>query len=158
MQLNKLEPTKNLKQGKRVGRGESSGKGKTSGKGYKGQKSRGRGKIRLGFEGGQLPLIKRLPFKRGVGNAPAKGSLVVTLDQLKVYKAHETVDIGSLIKKGLIGKTALPSIVKIVAKGGLTQPLTVKVKTTREAKKLIEKAKGEVVESLVERKEAAVNV
>ncbi|HEY4694697.1 MAG TPA: 50S ribosomal protein L15 [Candidatus Nanoarchaeia archaeon] len=156
MELNNLLKIKNIKAKKRVGRGESSGKGKTAGRGSKGQKARG--KVRLGFEGGQLPLIKRLPFKRGVGNAPAKGSLVVTLDQLKVYKAHETVDIGSLIKKGLIGKTALPSIVKIVAKGGLTQPLTVKVKTTREAKKLIEKAKGEVVESLVERKEAAVNV
>src|SRR3989304_8126349 len=105
MQLSKLTQSRNIRSAKRVGRGESSGKGKTSGKGYKGQKSRGRGKIRIGFEGGQLPLIKRLPFRRGVGNNLAKNTLTLTLSMLEKFDNGETVDSKSLIKKGILKKT-----------------------------------------------------
>ena len=153
MQLNKLEPTKNLKQGKRVGRGESSGKGKTSGKGYKGQKSRGRGKIRLGFEGGQLPLIKRLPFRRGVGNNLSKKILTLTLTKLNIFDNGETVDKQSLIKKGVLKKTNKVDQIKIVATGELSKALTVKVAVSGSAQKAIEKAKGQVVTDKVAEKE-----
>ena len=141
---------------KRLGRGESSGKGKTSGKGNKGQKSRGRGKIRLGFEGGQLPLIKRLPFRRGVGNHLAKNTLTITLDQLSVFVSGETVEPKTLLEKGLLKKAARPDLIKIVAKGALDKPLTVKVSCTREARIAIEKNKGRV-EGFKEKKEEKAN-
>ncbi len=144
MQLNKLNKTKNLRSSKRVGRGESSGKGKTSGKGYKGQKSRGRGKIRLGFEGGQLPLIKRLPFRRGVGNNLAKKTLTLTLTSLNIFDDGQVVDEESLIKKGLIKKTDRYDHIKVVASGEITKALTVKVAVSSGSQKMIEKAKGKV--------------
>src|SRR3990172_5738779 len=130
--LNKIKPTAT----KRVGRGESSGKGKTSGKGYKGQKSRGRGKLRLGFEGGQLPLIKRLPFRRGVGNTGAKENITITFDQLGVFSAGSVVDEKSLREKGLLKKTTRPFTIKLVAKGQIAKPLTVKIKSTKKAQEL----------------------
>lgn len=145
MQLNKLVKTKNIKDSKRIGRGESSGKGKTSGKGYKGQKSRGRGKVRLGFEGGQLPLIKRLPFRRGVGNNLSKKILTLTLTKLNIFENGETVDEHSLIKKGLLKKTFKPDQVKIVGTGELNKALVVKVAVSDSAKKAIEHAKGKII-------------
>lgn len=144
MELNKLIKIKTNK-AKRLGRGESSGKGKTSGKGNKGQKARGRGKIRLGFEGGQLPLIKRLPFRRGVGNSLAKKTLTITLDQLSVFESGDTVDITSLQSKGLLNKASKPDFIRIVAKGEINKPLNVAVKYTAAAKEAIEKAKGKVI-------------
>jgi large subunit ribosomal protein L15 len=150
MKLNQLSSVKNIKKSKRVGRGESSGKGKTSGKGYKGQKSRGRGKIRLGFEGGQLPLIKRLPFRRGVGNNLAKKTLTITLSQLAVFAANEVVDEESLLKKGLLSKTFNPDQIKVVAKGEISRPLIFKVAVSAKAEKEIEKAKGKVEKIAVE--------
>lgn len=144
MELNKIKKIK-IRKDKRLGRGESSGKGKTSGKGNKGQKSRGRGKIRLGFEGGQLPLIKRLPFRRGVGNSLAKKTLTITLDQLSVFESGDTVDIDSLKIKGLLQKSAKPDFIRIVAKGEINKALTVAVKYSVAAKEAIEKAKGKVV-------------
>ncbi len=145
MQLSKLAKAKNLREAKRVGRGESSGKGKTSGKGNKGQKARGSGKVRIGFEGGQLPLIKRLPFRRGVGNNLAKNILTVTLSMLEKFDNGETVDKESLIKKGLLKKTDKAAQVKVVGGGELTKALTVKVAVSESAQKAIEKAKGSVV-------------
>ncbi len=144
MKLNNLESIKTIKPAKRVGRGESSGKGKTSGKGYKGQKSRGRGKIRLGFEGGQLPLIKRLPFRRGVGNNLAQKTLTVTFDQLAVFAANDVVEKKSLIEKGILPKTFKPVKIKVVAKGTLSKPLVFKIEVSDKAQKEIEKAKGKV--------------
>lgn len=145
--MKKIKPTPT----KRLGRGESSGKGKTAAKGYKGQKSRGSGKVRLGFEGGQLPLIKRLPFRRGVGNHLAKKTLTITLDQLSVFAANEIVEPKTLIEKGLLKKSARPDLIRIVAKGEITKPLTIKVSFTKSAKEAIEKAKGKVIEEKVEK-------
>lgn len=138
---------------KRLGRGESSGKGKTSGKGNKGQKSRGRGKIRLGFEGGQLPLIKRLPFRRGVGNRLAKKTLTITLEQLAVFESGAVVDSKSLIEKGLLKKSQKPNFIRLVAKGDITKPLHIKINFTLGAKKAIEKAKGKVEEQEIVKEE-----
>lgn len=143
MDLDKLVKIK-TNHAKRLGRGESSGKGKTSGKGNKGQKARGSGKIRLGFEGGQLPLIKRLPFRRGVGNRLAKKTLTITLDQLSVFESGSIVDKKSLIAKGLLKKTLNPDFIRVVAKGEITKPLTIKISFTKSAKEAIEKAKGKV--------------
>lgn len=144
MKLNELTKIKKDK-AKIVGRGESSGKGKTSTKGMKGQKSRGRGKIRLGFEGGQLPLIKRLPFRRGVGGNKARANVTITLDQLRIFADNETVNQESMLKKGLLSKSLKPNYVKIVAKGEITKPLKIEVLTTKKAKEMIEKAKGQVL-------------
>src|SRR5258708_9513738 len=89
MQLNNLKPRPGAKHRvKRLGCGESSGHGKTSGKGHKGQKARSGGSIRLGFEGGQMPLIRRLP-KRGFNNAAFKTKYtVINLDELEVFDPH----------------------------------------------------------------------
>ncbi|HSX58063.1 MAG TPA: 50S ribosomal protein L15 [Candidatus Saccharimonadales bacterium] len=144
MKLNNLDSIKNLKEAKRIGRGESSGKGKTSGKGHKGQKARGRGKVRLGFEGGQLPLIKRLPFRRGVGNNLAKKTLTITFSQLENFSVNEIVNEENLLKKGLLLKTARPDRIRVVAKGELTKPLTFKISASKAAIKQIEKAKGKI--------------
>jgi large subunit ribosomal protein L15 len=154
VKLSNLNSVKNLKKAKRVGRGESSGKGKTASKGNKGQKSRGRGKIRIGFEGGQLPLIKRLPFRRGVGNSLSKSILTLTLTKLNIFEDGETVDQASLLKKGLLKKTFKPDQIKIVGTGELKKSLTVSVDTTNSAKKAIEKAKGSVVSKNKEEKNA----
>ena len=156
MQLNKLEKTKNIKKSKRVGRGESSGKGKTASKGYKGQKSRGRGKVRLGFEGGQLPLIKRLPFRRGVGNNLSKKILTLTLTKLNIFENGETVEEKTLIEKGILKKTFKPDQIKVVATGELKKTLTVKVDVSSQAKVAIEKNKGQVI-SLEEKVEKEAN-
>src|ERR687886_1917692 len=97
MRLNNLRPRPGARHGvKRLGCGESSGHGKTSGKGHKGQKARSGGSIRLGFEGGQMPLIRRLP-KRGFNNAAFhKTYAVVNLDDLNRFDAKSTVNEQSL--------------------------------------------------------------
>lgn len=143
MELNKLIKVKNRRQNKRLGRGESSGKGKTSGKGYKGQKARG--KMRIGFEGGQLPLIKRLPFRKGVGNNLAHKTLTITLDQISVFDSGSKIDAESLVEKGLLKKSFKPYLIKIVAKGSLSKSFNVHVVTTPKAKEAIEQAKGKVI-------------
>jgi large subunit ribosomal protein L15 len=140
MKLNELSV--NVKRSKkRVGRGESSGKGKTSGRGMKGQKARG--KLPLSFEGGQLPIIKRLPFKRGIGNKKSQTKLAISLSSLKVFKSGELVDLDSLVEQGVILKSDLNKKIKIVA-GKIDKVLNVDLPTTKEAKKAIEKAKGSV--------------
>src|SRR3990172_4961723 len=144
MELSKLGKTKTIKKHKRVGRGESSGKGKTSTRGHKGQKARTGKKIRLGFEGGQLPLIKRLPFKRGVGNSQAKENITITLEQLEVFSAGSVVDENSLREKGILKKTLRPFTIKLVAKGEISKPLTIRITSTKKAQELIEKAKGKI--------------
>ncbi len=144
MELSQFGKSKNFRKDKRVGRGESSGKGKTSTRGHKGQKARTGKKIRLGFEGGQLPLIKRLPFKRGVGNSIAKENITITLDNLEVFSAGSIVDEKSLREKGILKKTTKPYSIKLVAKGNLSKPLTIKLNSTKKAQDLVEKAKGKV--------------
>ena len=127
-----------------VGRGSSSGRGTTAGKGNKGQQSRSGGKVYVGFEGGQMPLYRRIA-QRGFSNYPFKKTYAVfNLDMIESrYENGETVDKESLYRKGLLKKAALP--VKILGNGDLTKKLTVSVdKVSASAKEKIEKAGGTV--------------
>src|SRR5476651_1557893 len=104
---------------KRLGCGESSGHGKTSGKGHKGQKARSGGSIRLGFEGGQMPLIRRVP-KRGFNNAQFKTRFaIVNLETLNAFEAGATVDEKALLEAGIIRRPY--DEVKILGVGALTK-------------------------------------
>ena len=135
-----------------VGRGSSSGRGTTAGKGNKGQQSRSGGKTYIGFEGGQMPLYRRIAH-RGFSNYPFKKEFVVVNVTLleKKYSAGETVNKETLLAKGLISK--VDALVKILGTGDLTKELTVEVdKVSASAKAKIEKAGGSVKESAVEAK------
>jgi large subunit ribosomal protein L15 len=128
---------------KRLGCGESSGHGKTSGKGHKGQKARSGGSIRLGFEGGQMPLIRRLP-KRGFNNAAFKITYApVNLDSLEKLNLAGTIDEQALRKAGLVnGKW---DGVNILGDGALTKKLSLKVDAiSASAREKIEKAGGSI--------------
>jgi len=129
---------------KRLGCGESSGHGKTSGKGHKGQKARSGGSIRLGFEGGQMPLIRRLP-KRGFNNAAFKTSLaIVNISDLQQFEDGTRVTEQLLRQKGLINGSF--DGLKILGRGELTRKLTVEAdKFSETARQGIEKAGGSVV-------------
>jgi large subunit ribosomal protein L15 len=131
-----------------VGRGQGSGRGTTSGKGNKGQKARSGGKTYIGFEGGQMPLYRRLAH-RGFSNHPFKKEWqIVNLSEIEVnYEASETVDAESLHKKGLIRKNSGPKArpVKVLANGDLTKKLIFKVgSVSASAKEKIEKVGGEL--------------
>jgi large subunit ribosomal protein L15 len=145
MRLNNLKPRPGAKHRvKRLGCGESSGHGKTSGKGHKGQKARSGGSIRLGFEGGQMPLIRRLP-KRGFNNAAFKVRYaVVNLDELEVFDAGSEINEQLLREKGLIsGKF---DELKILGRGEITKKLTIEAdKFSEAARQKIEQAGGSVV-------------
>jgi large subunit ribosomal protein L15 len=126
-----------------IGRGQGSGRGTTAGKGNKGQKSRSGGKTYVGFEGGQMPLYRRLA-QRGFSNYPFKKEVqIVNLEEIdKCYEASETVNPGSLIKKGLIKGTAP---VKVLGNGDITKSLNFVVSAvSAAAKEKIEKAGGSV--------------
>ena len=131
------------KRGKRVGRGCGSGLGKTCGKGQKGQQSRKGHKQKLGFEGGQMPLIRRLP-KRGFNNARFRvEALAVNVSTLeKLFNAGDEITIESLAAKGL-SDNKRPRV-KILATGELTKKFTVKVPCSAAAKAKIEAAGGTV--------------
>ncbi len=137
MQLHDLKPRPGAKHShKRLGCGESSGQGKTSGKGNKGQKARSGSGIRDGFEGGQMPIYRRLP-KRGFNNKNFKTVYApVNLGALDIFEDGATVDTESLEAKGLIGGTY--DAVKLLAKGELTKKLTIKVDAA--SKSAVEKA------------------
>jgi large subunit ribosomal protein L15 len=126
---------------KRLGCGESSGHGKTSGKGHKGQKARSGGSIRLGFEGGQMPLIRRIP-KRGFNNANFKTKFaIVNLDTLNAFDNGATIDEQSLLAAGVIRRPY--DAVKILGSGELKKKLTITAnKASESAKAAIEKAGG----------------
>ncbi|MDR3173955.1 MAG: 50S ribosomal protein L15 [Treponema sp.] len=126
-----------------VGRGQGSGRGTTAGKGNKGQKARSGGKTYIGFEGGQMPLYRRLA-QRGFSNYPFKKEVqIVNLGEIdKRYGASETVNLESLIRKGLVKKTAP---VKVLGNGDITKNLTFDVSSvSAAAKEKIEKAGGSV--------------
>ncbi|MEE1212900.1 MAG: 50S ribosomal protein L15 [Treponema sp.] len=130
---------------KRVGRGSSSGLGSTAGKGNKGQQSRSGGKVYVGFEGGQMPLYRRIA-RKGFSNYPFKKEYVcINVDQLEAKFADgETVDKTSLIAKGFISAKA-STLVKVLGNGDITKKLTVDVdKVSESAKAKIEKAGGSV--------------
>jgi large subunit ribosomal protein L15 len=145
MRLNELKARPGSKHRvKRLGCGESSGHGKTSGKGHKGQKARSGGSIRLGFEGGQMPLIRRLP-KRGFNNSAFKTSYaLVNLGDLEQFENDSHVNEQLLREKGLVnGKS---DGLKILGRGELTKKLTVEAdKFSETARQGIEKAGGTVV-------------
>jgi large subunit ribosomal protein L15 len=128
---------------KRLGIGESSGHGKTSGKGHKGQKARSGGSIRLGFEGGQMPLIRRLP-KRGFNNAAFhKNYALVNLDDLNEFDAGATVNEQALRERKLIRGNYYG--VKILGDGELKHGLTIEAdKVSASAREKIEKAGGSI--------------
>ena len=125
MKLHDMSPTPgSRKPRKRVGRGDSSGLGKTAGRGEKGQKSRSGAKIRPFFEGGQIPLFRRLP-KRGFKNADRVVYALVNLSVLESnFQAGDVVDLASLHEKKLLGKG--DTIIKVLANGEISKALTVK--------------------------------
>jgi len=141
MQLNELKPalgaTKNRK---RIGRGTGSGHGKTATKGHKGQKARSGGSIKPGFEGGQMPLQRRLP-KRGFNPLDRIEYTVVNVGQLDLFEAGTVVDAVSLVAAGLVKKES--AHIKILAQGELTKALTIKAaKFSAAAKEKIVAAGG----------------
>jgi len=130
---------------KRVGRGNSSGHGTYSGRGLKGQKSRSGNKVRPGFEGGQLPLIKRLPRKRGFTNIFRTEYSIVNLDRLSIFEPGSEVTPEKLLAAGIVKSLERP--IKILADGEISQPLTVKAnKFSAAAKAKIEAAGGKAEE------------
>ncbi len=146
MKQNELSPAPGSKRDrKRVGRGNSSGHGTYSGRGQKGQKARAGGKTRPGFEGGQLPLIKRLPKKRGFYNLFRTEYSVVNVASLNSFEAGSEVTVESLKMAGLVKTTKKP--VKVLADGELKRALTIKAqKFSAAAKAKIEGAGGKAEE------------
>ena len=143
MRLGELSPAMGSTTAKkRLGRGIGSGLGKTSGKGHKGQWARSGGGVRPGFEGGQMPLIRRIP-KRGFNNHFKKVYSIVNLSVLEGLEANSVVDMQMLGEKGLI-KVLKGSIgLKVLGNGSLTKALTVKAASfSASAKEAIEKAGG----------------
>ena len=143
MDLSNLQPAPgSTKNRKRIGRGPGSGTGKTSGKGHKGQKARSGGGIRPGFEGGQMPLHRRLP-KRGFTPLTRKEYVLVNLSDLEAFDADSIVGLEAFSSAGLVGK--LKDGVKILADGELTKPLTVQAhKFSKSAVAKIEAAGGKI--------------
>ncbi|HEY8419843.1 MAG TPA: 50S ribosomal protein L15 [Clostridia bacterium] len=142
MNIHDLRPQEGARQKpKRLGRGIGSGLGKTSGKGHKGQNARSGGGVRPGFEGGQMPLTRRLP-KVGFNNAFKKVYNIVNIDALNIFDDGAVVNVDALLEKGVIKKVE-PYGLKVLGKGELTKKLTVQAsKFSASAKELIEKAGG----------------
>ena len=141
MELQELSPVLGSTQvGKRKGRGTGTGNGKTAGRGHKGQKARSGGKVRVGFEGGQMPLARRVP-KRGFNNIFAKPLTAVNLSALNVFEDGATVDAAALEAKGIIRDCKYG--LKVLSGGELTKKLTVKAAAfSANAKAKIEEAGG----------------
>ena len=146
MRENELSPAPGSKKNrKRVGRGNGSGHGTYSGRGCNGQKSRAGFKMKPGFEGGQLPLIRRLPRKRGFTNIFRTEYSVINLTKLSMFESGSEVTPERLVAAGLVKSLRHP--VKILAEGDITFPLTVKAnKFSTAAKAKIEAAGGSVEE------------
>ena len=142
MELNTIKPAAGAKHAKRrVGRGIGSGLGKTAGRGHKGQKSRTGGYHKVGFEGGQMPLQRRLP-KRGFKSVTSKFNAEVTLADLNLLEAAE-IDMLTLKQAGLVPQLA--KRVKVIKTGEVTRALTLKsIGVTAGAKQAIEAAGGSV--------------
>ena len=142
MKLHELSPAEgSVTEAKRKGRGAGSGNGKTAGKGHKGQKARSGGSIRPGFEGGQMPLARRLP-KRGFNNIFAKEIAILNVSDLEAkFEDGATVDVAAMIEAGLI-KSACDGV-KVLGNGEINKNLTVKANAfSNSAKEKIEKAGG----------------
>ncbi|HUV76309.1 MAG TPA: 50S ribosomal protein L15 [Dehalococcoidales bacterium] len=146
MRQDTLSPAPNSKHArKRVGRGNGSGHGTYSGRGCKGQKSRSGHSMRPGFEGGQLPLIKRLPRKRGFVNIFRTEYSTVNLDKLSIFESGSEVTPEKLVAAGVVKSRRHP--IKILANGDISYPLVVKAnKFSAAAKAKIEAAGGKAEE------------
>lgn len=145
MQLNTLKPAVGAtRDRKRIGRGPGSGHGKTATKGHKGQKARSGGSIKPGFEGGQMPMQRRLP-KRGFEPLSRKEFVVINVSQLDLFDAGTVVDTAAIIARGLASN--IRDGIKILAKGRITKALTVKAhKFSAAAREQIIAAGGSVEE------------
>lgn len=143
MKLHELKPAAgSRKSPKRVGRGTGSGLGRNAGKGEKGQKARSGGGVRPGFEGGQMPLYRRLP-KRGFTNIFAKEYVELNVDRLNIFENGTEVTLDLLLETGVVSK--LKDGVKILGNGNLEKSLTVKAtKFSKSAAEKIEAAGGKV--------------
>ena len=142
MKLNEVRPDKGAsKKRRRIGRGEGSGRGGTAGKGTKGQNARSGGGVHLGFEGGQMPLHRRVP-KRGFTNVFKKRYEVLNIKDLSSFSPGETVDRDALLKAGLLYKRWA---VKLLGVGDISHPLTIRLdKVSQGARQKIESAGGTV--------------
>ena len=124
MKLNELSPAVgSTKEAYRKGRGAGSGNGKTAGRGHKGQKARSGGGTRIGFEGGQMPLARRIP-KRGFNNIFAKPLEIINLSALNKFEDGATVNVCDLLEKGILSKCEYG--VKVLGNGEITKKLTVR--------------------------------
>lgn len=141
MELHELAPVMGSTQvGKRKGRGTGTGNGKTAGRGHKGQKARSGGKVRIGFEGGQMPLARRVP-KRGFNNIYAKPLTAVNVAALNAFEDGAVVDAAALIEKGILNDCKYG--LKVLSAGNLEKKLTVKAAAFSESAKVkIEEAGG----------------
>ena len=142
MKLKNMAPAEGAKtQSKRLGRGIGSGHGKTSCKGHKGQWARSGGGVRPGFEGGQMPLIRRIP-KRGFNNVFKKEYAIVNVSDLEIFDDGTEVTAELLIEKGVLSKVGSYGV-KVLGNGTLTKKLEVKAnKFTKSAAQIIQKAGG----------------
>jgi len=142
MELNSIKPASGAKRNRRrVGRGIGSGLGKTAGRGHKGQKSRAGGYHKVGFEGGQMPLQRRLP-KRGFKSTTSKYNAEITLTDLERMEASE-VDLLTLKQVGLVGE--MSKFVKVIKTGTLTRAVSLKgISATAGARQSIESVGGSV--------------
>lgn len=143
MKLNELSPPKGARtSAKRIGRGPGSGHGKTAGRGTKGQKSRSGGNVRPGYEGGQMPLHRRLP-KRGFTNIFKKQYAIVNIRDLGRFEKGTVVDQAALVSAGLMKHE--PDGVKLLGHGAIDYPLVVKVnRCSKSAQAKLEAAGGQV--------------
>lgn len=141
MKLYELSPAEGSKKdAKRIGRGHGSGWGKTSGKGHKGQKARAGHGFRPGFEGGQMPLQRRIP-KRGFNNIFAKEIVAINLNALNAFEDGAVVDMAALVEAGIVKSNC--DGVKVLSNGSLNKKVTVKVSAfSAAAKEKIEAAGG----------------
>ena len=145
MKLNELSPAAgSVKAAWRKGRGPGSGNGKTAGKGHKGQNARSGGGVRPGFEGGQLPLYRKLP-KRGFNNKFAVNYAIVNVSALNVFEDGAVVDLATLVEKRIVRKPL--DGLKVLGNGELTKKITVKATVfSATAKEKIEAAGGKTEE------------
>ena len=141
MKLSELSPAEgSVRSAFRKGRGNGSGNGKTGGRGHKGQKARSGGKVRIGFEGGQMPLARRIP-KRGFNNIFAKPLEIVNVSALNKFEDGATVNVCDLLEKGILSKCEYG--VKILGNGSVSKKLTVRATAfSASAKEKIEAAGG----------------
>lgn len=145
MAIHRLSKVSSKKK-RRLGQGHGSGRGKTSGRGTKGQKARRN--IALTFEGGALPLIKRLPFRRGKGkNKVYKGKpVIVNLKALNLLKKDTIVNIDSLVKNKIVDKDDAKIYgVKVLGEGALKVPLTISIPISKKAADKVKKAGGKIM-------------